>query len=138
MYGTLAALIVVAHFAFILFVMFGGLLALRWSRAPWLHLPAALWGAFVEFTGRVCPLTPLENHFRRLAGSGDYPGDFLDRYLVRLIYPDGLTREMQLALGVGVVLLNVSIYVWVLRPGRRLATAPTEGVTRGRLPDQRP
>jgi hypothetical protein len=114
-YGTLAAAVVVAHFAFILFVMFGGLLMLRWRRAPWVHLPAAAWGAYVELTGRVCPLTPLEHWLRRSAGSGDYVGDFIDHYLVRVIYPPGLTPEIQLALGAGAVLLNCAIYAWVVR-----------------------
>ena len=115
MYGTLATLIVLVHFAFILFVMFGGLLMLRWRWAPWLHLPAAAWGAFIEFTGRICPLTPLENRLRRLAGGGDYVGDFIDHYLVRIIYPTGLTQEMQVALGAAAILLNFAIYVWVVR-----------------------
>ena len=115
MYGTLATLVVAVHFGFILFVMFGGFLALRWRRAPWLHLPAAAWGAFVELTGRVCPLTPLEVALRRAAGSGEYAGAFIDRYLVSIVYPSGLTYEMQVALGAGAVLMNVAIYAWVVR-----------------------
>ena len=118
MYGILATLLVAFHFAFILFVMFGGFLVVRWPRAAWIHLPLAAWGAFVEFSGRVCPLTPLENHFRRLAGESGYAGGFIDQYLVRLVYPPGLTREMQIALGAGAILLNVAVYAWALR-GRR-------------------
>ena len=121
LYGVLAALVVLSHFGFILFVMFGGLLWLRWRRAPWLHLPAAFWGAYVELSGGVCPLTPLENDLRRAAGAAGYGGDFIEHYVVRLIYPPGLTHEMQVALGVGAVLLNVAIYAWVwrrLRPAR--------------------
>jgi len=118
MYGILATAVVAAHFAFILFVMFGGFLALRWRRAPWLHLPAAAWGAFVVLSGRVCPLTPLENHFRRLAGGDAYPGAFLDRYLVGIVYPEGLTREVQIVLGLGAILLNAGVYWWVRRRGR--------------------
>lgn len=117
-YGALATLVVLAHLAFILFVMFGGLLMLRWKRAPWVHLPAAAWGAFVELTGRVCPLTPLEQWLRRAAGSGGYTGGFIDQYLVRLIYPPGLTQAMQMALGAGVVVLNCAIYAWVIRRRR--------------------
>ena len=116
--SALATLVVVVHFAFILFVMFGGLLALRWRKAPWLHLPAAAWGAFVELTGRICPLTPLENSLRRAAGEAGYPGHFIEHYLVRLIYPAGLTPEIQITLGVGANLLNVAIYTWVLRRWR--------------------
>lgn len=117
-YGALATLVVLAHLAFILFVMFGGLLMLRWKRAPWVHLPAATWGAFVELTGRVCPLTPLEQWLRRAAGSGGYTGGFIDQYLVRLIYPPGLTQAMQMTLGAGVVVLNCAIYAWVIRRRR--------------------
>lgn len=117
-YGALATLVVLAHLAFILFVMFGGLLMLRWKRAPWVHLPAAAWGAFVELTGRVCPLTPLEQWLRRAAGSGGYTGGFIDQYLVRLIYPPGLTQAMQMTLGAGVVVLNCAIYAWVIRRRR--------------------
>ena len=115
MYGTLAALLVLAHFAYILFVMFGGFLMLRWRKAPWVHLPAAAWGAFVELTGRICPLTPLEHSLRRSAGSGDYLGGFIEHYLVRIIYPPGLTQEIQVALGAGAILLNCAIYTWVVR-----------------------
>ena len=121
MYGILATLVVALHFAFILFVIFGGLLALRWAKAAWVHVPLAGWGAYVELSGRVCPLTPLENHLRRLAGESGYTGGFIDQYLVRLVYPPGLTREMQIALGIGALLLNVGVYAWVLRR-RRAAT----------------
>lgn len=119
MYGFLATTLVLVHFAFILFVMFGGLLAVRWPKVVWIHLPLAAWGAFVEFSGMVCPLTPLENRFRRLAGEDGYTGDFIDQYIVSLIYPSGLTREMQIALGAGAILLNVMVYGWVVRRHRR-------------------
>jgi hypothetical protein len=111
----MAVLVVLFHFAFILFVMFGGLLALRWRWAPAAHLPAAVWGAWVELTGRVCPLTPLENQLRRAAGGTGYPGSFIEHYVLRIVYPPGLTRDAQLVLGVGAVLLNVVLYAWVLR-----------------------
>jgi len=114
-YGMLATLVVVAHFAFIVFVMFGGLFTLRWRRAPWVHLPAAAWGAYVELTGSACPLTQLEHWLRGSARGGDYFGGFIEHYLVRVIYPPGLTPETQLALGVGAVLLNCAVYAWVIR-----------------------
>lgn len=114
MYGTLATFVVLVHFAFILFVVLGGLLSLRWPKAVWVHVPCAAWGTFVELSGRVCPLTPLENRFRRMAGDAPYAGDFLDEYLVSLIYPTGLTRGMQIALGVSALVLNVAVYAWVL------------------------
>jgi hypothetical protein len=132
-YGTLAALVVIAHFAFLLFVIFGGLLAVRWRRAPWLHLPALAWGAFVEATGRVCPLTPLENHFRRLGGETDYLGSFIEHYLVRVMYPPGLTREAQVALALALTLWNVAIYAWLWR--RRSGSALSR---RGPPPSGRP
>lgn len=121
MYGVLATVVVLVHFAFILFVIVGGFLMLRWKWVPWVHLPAAAWGAFVELTGRVCPLTPLEQWLRRSAGSGAYTGGFIDQYLVRVIYPPGLTEGMQWALGVGVVVLNCVVYAWVVQRRRSSA-----------------
>ncbi len=117
-YGNLATLVVAGHFAFILFVMFGGLLAVRWRWAPWLHIPCFVWGGFIEVTGRICPLTPLENRLRGSAGSGEYAGSFIEHYLLQVMYPSGLTRELQLSLAVGLVLLNVAIYAWVVRRRR--------------------
>ena len=118
LYGTLSVLVVLFHFAFILFVMFGGLLALRFARAPFVHVPAAAWGAWIELSGGICPLTPLENHLRRAAGSAEYPGGFIEHYVLRIVYPPGLTPEIQIGLGVGAVLLNVAIYAWVIRRNR--------------------
>lgn len=114
----LADLILLLHLAFIVFVMAGGLLALRWPRAAWLHLPAAAWGAAVEFFGWICPLTPLENHLRAAGGEAYTQGDFIARILLPLIYPDGLTRNVQLLLGAVVLVANVAIYAWVLRRRR--------------------
>jgi hypothetical protein len=118
-YQVLADLTVILHFLFILFVVFGGLLALRWRWLPWIHLPAAAWGGFVELTGRICPLTPLENRLRRAAGSAGYEGDFIEHYLLPVIYPAGLTREIQFALAAMLVAINVVIYavVWRRRVG---------------------
>lgn len=127
LYGTLAVLVVGAHLAFLLFVTLGGLLALRWRRAPWIHLPAVAWGAFVETTGRVCPLTPLENDLRRAAGGSDYPGSFIEHYLLRVLYPPGLTPAVQIALALGLVAANVAIYAWVLRRRRVAGTATGPG-----------
>lgn len=115
LYALLADATVVAHALFIVFVVAGGALAVRWPRAAWLHLPLATWGAWVEFGNRVCPLTPLENWFRARAGEAGYEGGFIEHYIVGIIYPEGLTREIQLALGAGVVVINVAVYVWVWR-----------------------
>jgi hypothetical protein len=112
-----ADLVLLAHLAFIVFVVAGGLLALRWPRAAWLHLPAAAWGAAVEFFGWICPLTPLESYLRATGGEAYTEGDFIARILLPLIYPDALTRDVQLLLGVVVLAGNAAVYAWVL--GRR-------------------
>lgn len=114
-YRILADLVVVLHLLFIVFVVMGGLLALR---RPWLallHLPAAGWGAYIEFTGSYCPLTPLENHFSRLAGDQGYAGGFIEHYLLPIIYPSGLTSDIQLLLGLFVVAVNLAVYALVVR-----------------------
>lgn len=110
MAGWLADLVVVVHFLFIAFVVGGALLLFRWPRVAWLHLPAAAWGVFVEWSGRVCPLTPLENALRRAAGEAGYGGGFVERYLLPVIYPAGLTPAVQLWLGVFVVVINAAAY----------------------------
>jgi hypothetical protein len=111
----LADLVVVIHLLFIVFMALGGLLAVRWRWVPWLHLPAAAWGGFVELTGRICPLTPLENQLRRAAGGAGYKGDFIEHYLLPVIYPAGLTREIQFALAALLVVINAVIYAVVWR-----------------------
>ncbi len=111
----LAELIVVIHFAFILFVILGGLLVLKWRRLAWVHLPAAVWGAVVEAMGWICPLTPWENHFRVQAGQQGYSGDFISHYLLPLIYPADLNLDLQLALAGFVVMINGIIYIFVFR-----------------------
>ena len=118
MYGFLAIVVVVAHLAFLVFVILGALLALRWKKAPWLHVPALVWGSFVELTGGICPLTPLENRLRRAAGESGYAGGFIEHYLLPIIYPAGLTYTMQIALGIALILGNVAIYVWIVRRWR--------------------
>ena len=115
LYRLLADLTVLVHSGFVLFVALGGLLALRWPRAAWLHLPAALWGAGIEFAAGICPLTPLENHLRRLGGEAGYTGGFVEHYVLPVLYPDGLTRGVQLALGTFVLLLNIVVYAIVWR-----------------------
>jgi hypothetical protein len=117
-YRLLADAVLLAHAAFVAFVVLGGLLTLRWPRLAWLHLPAAPWGAGIEFAGGICPLTPLENHWRRLAGEQGYAGGFIEHYVLALLYPDGLTREVQLALGILVLAINAAIYAFVWRRKR--------------------
>lgn len=118
-YRLLADLTVLLHGAFVLFVVAGGLLALWKVRWAWVHVPAALWGAYVELAGRICPLTPLENHFRQLAGERGYAGGFIEHYLIPLMYPAGLTRHTQLILGAVVIAINLAIYGLVVRRALR-------------------
>ena len=106
--------VLLVHLLFIVFVLFGGLLVWRWSRLIWLHLPAALWGVTVEVLHLQCPLTPLENSLRQAAGQAGYAGGFVEHYLVPVIYPAGLTPQVQLWLGAFVLLFNVLIYTRLL------------------------
>ena len=107
----LADAVLVLHFGFILFVVFGGFVVLRHPRLAWLHLPAVVWGAATEFLGIICPLTPLENRLRMQGGETGYGGGFIEQYLTALIYPAGLTREAQFLLGALVIAINVAIYL---------------------------
>ena len=112
--------VLLLHLGFILFVLLGGLLVLRWRWAPLLHLPAAAWGVYVELSGGLCPLTPLENRLRIAAGEAGYTGGFIEHYLLALIYPAGLTHEIQYVLAAIVVGVNGLAYAWVWRRrGRR-------------------
>ena len=113
MYSLLAYLALIVHLAFVLFVLCGGLLVLRWRWIAWLHLPAAVWGAVVEFSGWICPLTPLENWLREQGGETAYHSDFIAQYLLQVLYPGDLTRSLQLLLGTGVVVLNTAVYWWL-------------------------
>jgi hypothetical protein len=114
-YRLLADAVLVLHLLFVCFVVAGGLLALRWPRAAWAHLPALAWGAAIEFMGWICPLTPLENSLRRWGGEAGYAGGFIDHYLLPLLYPPALTQELQWTLGAGLLLFNAAVYLWVWR-----------------------
>lgn len=106
--------VLILHLAFILFTLLGGALTLYRRWIPFLHLPAAAWGIFVELTGRICPLTYLENYFRIKAGQTGYTESFVERYLLDIIYPSGLTREIQFELAGVVIVVNIVIYGWLL------------------------
>jgi len=121
LHALLADLILLLHLAFILFVVLGGLLVYRHAWVAWLHVPAVAWGVVVELMSWICPLTPLENRLRALAGQGGYDGDFIGAYLLAVIYPDGLTREIQIGLGLGALLLNLLVYGRLLARRRRNA-----------------
>ena len=117
-YRVAADLVVLVHLAFVAFVVLGGVLAFRWPRARWVHLPAAFWGVWIEWTGGLCPLTPLEVALRRRGGEAGYTGGFVEHYVLPLLYPNALTRPVQVALGAGVVLVNVVVYWWWWRRRR--------------------
>jgi hypothetical protein len=122
-YSFLADLTVFLHFAFIVFVIAGGVLVRWWPKLVWAHLTAAVWGAYVSLANRICPLTPLENWLSRQAGRAGYAGGFMEHHLFWLIYPAGLTPTVQRLLGVGVIVLNVAVYTW-LWSHRRARKAP--------------
>lgn len=126
LYAIAAALVLLAHLAFVLFVVFGACLVLRWPRLAWLHLPAAAWGVFIEVSGRGCPLTLLENLLRLRAGSEGYAEGFLEHYVLWLLYPDGLTRPAQFVLAGLVAAINLALYAWVWRKRRISPSARPE------------
>jgi hypothetical protein len=119
LYSLLADAVLLFHLGFILFVVGGVLLVLRFPRLAWMHLPAVLWAGMIEVTGNICPLTPLENRLRRLGGEAGYQGGFIEHYLLPLIYPHDLSREVQIVLGVGVLVLNGLAYFLVLYRRKR-------------------
>ncbi|MBI4002910.1 MAG: DUF2784 domain-containing protein [Nitrospira defluvii] len=115
LYYLLADLVVLLHLGFVAFVVAGGLLVLKWPRMAWLHAPAAIWGAIIEFTGWICPLTPLEQFLRIRAGRSAYDTDFIAHYILPLLYPAHLTRDLQLILGMVVLSVNLVLYGWLWR-----------------------
>lgn len=119
LYRWAADLVASLHFAFVLFVVLGGLFVLRWPRMAWLHLPAVAWGAGIELLGWICPLTPLEIGLREAAGLAGYEGGFVEHYLLPVLYPETLTRSVQVVLGLLVLVVNVVIYGWVVRSRSR-------------------
>lgn len=114
-FSALADIVLVLHFAFILFVVLGGALVMRWFWLALLHIPAVLWAACTEFLGLVCPLTPLEVNFRRQAGEAGYTGSFVGEYLLPLIYPGALTPAIQIWLGSIVLVINAAFYFFIWR-----------------------
>ena len=112
-FSNFAEFIVFLHLGFVLFVILGGLLVLKWKWVMWVHLPAAMWGALIECTGWICPLTPLENWLRELGRGQEYQSSFVDHYVLPLLYPGNVTRDTQIILGLLVVLVNVGIYALV-------------------------
>ena len=115
LYQIFADLVVILHLAFVAFALFGGLFALWRRRVVWFHLPAVLWAAAVEFGGWICPLTPLEIWLRRQGGESGFSSDFIEQHVLPLLYPAGLTREVQVVLGAAVLAVNLAIYGWLWR-----------------------
>lgn len=113
-YRIAADMVMASHFLFIVFVALGGLLVLRWGRVAWVHLPCAVYGVVISWVGWVCPLTPLENELRRMAGQRGYEAGFVEHYLLPIIYPSGLTPDVQIALGAAVIASNLLIYASVV------------------------
>ena len=121
-YLALADAVLVLHLAFILFIVLGGLLVLWRRRLIWLHLPAVAWGILIECAGWICPLTPLENWLRMQGGGHGFSGGFINHYLASLIYPAGLTRELQWLLAALVLAINAMVYLQIWRgPARSRA-----------------
>ena len=109
-YRILADILVVLHGLFILYVLFGAFLNFKWPKMIWIHLPIMIWGVLVEYYHWICPLTPLENYFRQLAGEGGYEGGFIEHYIIPVIYPENLTPQFQVFFGSLVVILNLVVY----------------------------
>jgi len=114
LYRLGADVVVVLHLAFVVFALLGGLVVLRWRWVAWLHVPAAAWAVLIEFAGWYCPLTPLENRLRTLGGEDGYTGGFVEHYVIPILYPDDLTRTLQIALGTFALVLNLTIYTYIL------------------------
>jgi Protein of Unknown function (DUF2784) len=119
-YRALADLVLVVHLAFVLFVVSGGLLVLRWPRVALVHIPAAIWGILIEYSGWICPLTPLENSLRQAGGEAGYSGGFIQHYIQPALYPTGLTRGTQFVLGSLALLVNLTAYGVVIARTRRV------------------
>ncbi|NOR05364.1 MAG: DUF2784 family protein [Deltaproteobacteria bacterium] len=117
-----ADLVVMVHVAFVLFSVLGGFLVLRWKLCAWIHIPAVMWAALIEFCGWVCPLTPLENWLREKGGGSSYGSGFIEHYIIPVLYPASLTQNMQIILGVFVLGINLVIYGWILHRTMKAGT----------------
>ena len=118
-YLFLAESILFIHFVFVLFAVFGGIAVLKWKKIAWLHVPAVIWATLIEFTGWICPLTPLENWLRFQGEELGYSTGFIEYYILPLLYPSMLTRNLQITLGASLLIFNLFIYLWVLSRRRK-------------------
>jgi hypothetical protein len=129
LYHALSNLVLIVHLVFVLFVVLGGLLVLKWRSLAWLHVPAFLWGVVIELTGWVCPLTPLENWLREKGGGPVYRTGFIEHYILPLLYPAALTRRSQIVLGLVVLGINLGLYGWILcRMGKKQGENPDSSI----------
>jgi hypothetical protein len=120
-YRALAGTVLILHLGFVLFVVLGGLLVLPWTRLAWIHIPAAIWGVLIEYTGWICPLTPLENSLRTRGGEAGYSGGFIEQYIQPVLYPAGLGRGTQIVLGSLALVVNLTAYGVVIARRKRQA-----------------
>jgi len=125
--GPLADLVLLVHLVFVLFVVFGGLVVLHWPRLAWIHIPAFAWGVIIEYTGGMCPLTPLENSLRSRAGESAYAGGFIEHYVTAVLYPEGLTRATQIVFGTLVLAINGIVYWKLIQRRNRHLVSPSGG-----------
>ena len=114
-YSLLADLVIILHFLFVIFAVIGALLAFKWRKIIWIHIPVVIWAAYIEFSNQICPLTPLEKSLRMKGGESSYTGGFIEHYIIPVLYPPGLTSEIQLLLGCLVLIINIVIYWYVVR-----------------------
>ena len=126
-YRSLADAVVILHFAVVVFVIAGGLLVVKWPRVAWVHLPVIAWVIFAEWFDKICPLTFLENWLRDKAGVGSYRESFVGHYIMPVLYPDGLTHQMQVGLGTAILVINVTLYTIVVIRHRRAVSRPGDG-----------
>lgn len=119
MFRAAADVVVLVHVGFVVFVVLGGLLVARWPRLAWVHVPAAAWGVFIEFSGWICPLTPLENYLRQRGASPAYEGEFIEHYILPLLYPATLTTRVQIWLGSLALVVNLAVYWRIVRARSR-------------------
>jgi len=112
-YLLIANFVVIFHLGFVLFVLFGGLLIQKWRWLIFLHIPAVIWGALIEYQGGLCPLTPFEQKLRQAADQSGYSGSFIEHYILPILYPDYLNKELQVILGSIVIIINVVVYAWL-------------------------
>jgi len=122
LYLILAELTILLHFLFVAFVALGGVAIFRWPGLMYTHLLALAWGIYIELSGGICPLTPLENHFRHLAGIQPYEGGFINHYIMPILYPKGLTHNIQLWIAFGLIIFNLLIYSLFIYRQRKIRT----------------